>query len=95
MAKVICSLPNASEMINGVAFVSHKLGMISEEIADDVAANFAKIKGYVVADRRGKPVEPATEPGAAGAADANAGGTAPPAGDQGAAGAADAAAKTE
>ncbi|SAK98725.1 hypothetical protein AWB80_07576 [Caballeronia pedi] len=48
MAKVICSLPNASELISGVKFVTHKLGMISEEIEDDVAAMFTSIKGYVL-----------------------------------------------
>lgn len=50
MAKVICKLPNASGLINGVKFVTHKLGMISEEIADDVAAEFTKIEGYVRAE---------------------------------------------
>jgi hypothetical protein len=48
MAKVICTLPNASELISGVKFVAHELGVISEEIADDVAAGFAAIKGYFV-----------------------------------------------
>lgn len=50
MAKVICKLPNASGLISGVKFVTHKLGMISEEIADDVAAEFTKIEGYVRAE---------------------------------------------
>jgi hypothetical protein len=50
MAKVICKLPNASALISGVKFVTHKLGMISEEIADEVAAEFVKIEGYVLAE---------------------------------------------
>lgn len=50
MAKIICKLPNASELINGVKFVTHKLGMVSEEIADEVAAEFVKIEGYVLAE---------------------------------------------
>lgn len=50
MAKIICKLPNASELISGVKFVTHKLGMISEEIADEVAAEFVKIEGYVLAE---------------------------------------------
>lgn len=50
MAKVICTLKTASELINGVKFVTHRDGMISEEISDDVAANFASIPGYVLAD---------------------------------------------
>jgi hypothetical protein len=48
MAKVICSLPNAAEEISGVKFVTHKLGMISEEIEDDVAQMFLRVKGYVL-----------------------------------------------
>ena len=51
MAKVICGLPNASELINGIKFVEHKLGMISEEIEDDVAEAFTRIKGYVLAGK--------------------------------------------
>lgn len=55
MAKVICTLPNASNLINGVKFVEHELGMISEEIEDEVAGAFAAIKGYVLANTSGKP----------------------------------------
>ena len=57
MARVICSLPNASDFINGVRFVSHKAGVISEEINDETAAAFAQIKGYVVADKKGRLVD--------------------------------------
>lgn len=60
--RIICKLPNASELISGVKFASHKLGMISEEIADDVAAAFLSIPGYVVADKRGRPVEDEAAP---------------------------------
>ena len=48
MAKVICKLPNASTLISGIKFVEHKLGMISEEISDEVAERFTGIKGYVL-----------------------------------------------
>lgn len=48
MAKVICTLPNASNLISGVKFIEHKLGMISEEVEDDVAQAFVKIEGYVL-----------------------------------------------
>lgn len=58
MPKVICSLPNASEIINGVRFVTHKLGMISEEVEQDVADFFARITGYSLADKKGRPVDP-------------------------------------
>lgn len=52
MAKVICTSPNASTLISGVRFVEHKLGMISEEIEDAVAAEFTAIKGYVLAEAK-------------------------------------------
>jgi hypothetical protein len=48
MAKVICTLPNASFLINGVKFIEHKLGVISEEIEEEVAAAFTAIKGYKI-----------------------------------------------
>jgi hypothetical protein len=48
MPKVLCKLKNASAKINGVSFVSHKLGMISEEVDDAVAKHFASIPGYEV-----------------------------------------------
>lgn len=58
MAKVICTLPNASDSINGVKF--HPLpdgaGRISDEIPDDVAAGFTEIAGYTL---DGAPTDPA------------------------------------
>jgi hypothetical protein len=45
--KILCKLPNAADVINGVKFFEHKLGMLSEEIEEDVAAVFLKIEGYV------------------------------------------------
>ncbi|WP_175787429.1 hypothetical protein [Burkholderia anthina] len=62
MAKVLCRLPNASEAINGVKFISHKLGMLSEEIDDDVAAVFLKIDGYVKHSATVKQEVPAQAP---------------------------------
>ena len=46
MARVKCTLHNASENINGVAFSADQGAMVSEDIADDVAANFCLIPGY-------------------------------------------------
>ena len=71
MAKVICTLPNASSSISGVKFVSHKNGMISEEVEDEVALHFASINGYQIHDPKagkqtgkgGKVVDPGTQPG--------------------------------
>jgi len=50
MAKVLCRLPNASNNINGVRFVTHRDGMLSEEIEDEVALGFANIRGYEIYD---------------------------------------------
>jgi hypothetical protein len=56
MARVICTLPNASEEISGVKFERHEMGVISENVSDEQAANFASIKGYVLADDDGNPI---------------------------------------
>lgn len=51
MAKVLCTLPNASTEINGIKFVSHKLGMISEEIDDPkVVKDLLTIPGFHLHD---------------------------------------------
>ena len=50
MKIVTCTLPNASTEIDGVKFDESPEGMVSEPVADDVAARFATIKGYAVAD---------------------------------------------
>ncbi|MGH3850417.1 MAG: hypothetical protein ACRDRT_12070 [Pseudonocardiaceae bacterium] len=52
MAQVICTLPNASSLINGVKFIEHEAGVISEEIDDEAAAVFASIKGYIIAGEK-------------------------------------------
>lgn len=46
MARVICTLPNASDLINGVVFVADRGQMLSEDISDEVAAEFCGIEGY-------------------------------------------------
>lgn len=48
MAKVLCTLPNAGRLINGVRFESVPGGMLSENVHDMTAAVFASIKGYSV-----------------------------------------------
>jgi len=50
MAKVLCTLKNASTNINGIKFVTHRDGMISEEIDDEVAKQLATINGYEIHD---------------------------------------------
>lgn len=68
MPKVLCTLPNASAEISGVKFVTHAAGMLSEEISDGQAADFASIPGYEIvgAAPAAAPVPP--EPTAAEAA---------------------------
>lgn len=58
MAKVICTLPNASRRINGVTFSPDRNQMVSEDVSDDVAAHFASIKGYKVMKTPAKPLTP-------------------------------------
>lgn len=57
MFKVICTLPNASDLISGVAFEpAADGGMVSASPVDeDVAARFAMIPGYNVVDLEAAP----------------------------------------
>ena len=64
MPKLICTLPNASAVINGVAFVTHRLGMISEEVGQDAADHFLTVPGYQLADKRGQPAKQPDPPAA-------------------------------
>lgn len=63
MPRILCTLENASTSISGVAFISHKLGMISEEVDAAVAKKFATIKGYSIYDPNAPPAS-AAAPGA-------------------------------
>lgn len=63
MPKVLCKLDNASESINGVRFVAHKKGMISEEISEEQAKRFARIPGYEIVSQ---PSSSQPNPGAGG-----------------------------
>ena len=58
MFNVICTLPNASDNISGVAFEPHEpTGVITVSPVDaTVAARFARIPGYEVVDLDAKPV---------------------------------------
>lgn len=59
MPKVLCTLRNASTLINGVRFASVPDGMMSENISDEAAAAFVAIKGYaLVPVDPPKPVDP-------------------------------------
>lgn len=52
MPKVICTLPNAAAVINGVAFEPHELGLISEDISKEKVEYFLSIPGYVSPDAK-------------------------------------------
>ena len=68
MKKIICDLPNASELINGIQFEPTLDGamMSVEAVSDEIAAQFKGIPGYHFA-----AAEPATSKKAK--ADPNAG----------------------
>lgn len=54
MSFVICTLPNASDLINGIEFEEHKEGKISKAaVPAEVAEVFAQIDGYKVVDAKG------------------------------------------
>lgn len=57
--RVLCSLPNAADEINGVAFTRTDAGMLSADIDEATAAVFLRIPGYTKAadepPRRGRP----------------------------------------
>ena len=55
--KVICTLPNASENINGIEFAKDLDGsMVSVEVLEDaVAAQFQGISGFKVEDTKAQP----------------------------------------
>ncbi len=48
MPKVLCTLPNASTLISGVAFTAHANGMLSEDVSEGVAAEVSAVPGYEV-----------------------------------------------
>lgn len=53
MPYVICTLPNASDEINGIKFEEVGGVMVSVEAVDDDAATvFAGIEGYELADKK-------------------------------------------
>lgn len=64
MPKVHCSLPNASNNINGVKFEPAENGVVSEEVDQATADAFAAIEGYVIVEpaKPAKVEKPATAP---------------------------------
>lgn len=75
---VVCSLPNAGEIINGVKFESGSRGQsFSEPVDEAVAARFAAIPGFTMV-QHGKP---AADKKPAAVKDSESGGTSDEAGD--------------
>jgi hypothetical protein len=68
MPRILCTLPAASALINGIVFVSHRLGMLSEDVPEAIAKKFATIKGYEIYDPNAP--RPGTDPVAAAVLDA-------------------------
>lgn len=57
--KVICTLPNAADRINGVAFSPGDGGMVSEDISQEQGNRFLAIPGYKEVQRKlGRPPKP-------------------------------------
>jgi len=50
MKQVLCTLPNCSEEVSGVAFSRVAGGMLSAPISDAEAVRFCSIPGYVLAE---------------------------------------------
>jgi hypothetical protein len=65
MPKVLCTLPNASDLISGVKFVTHAAGMLSEEISDEVADGFIAVPGYELVGEKKPSAEEADAAAAA------------------------------
>lgn len=68
MPLILCKLPNAAAVINGVEFKKTDAGMLSGEVSDEAAELFAAIPGYEVVQPQGKAkggkAAPAAEPAA-------------------------------
>lgn len=62
--RIICKLPNASELINGVRFFMHEAGMISEQVASEVGDALLAVPGYFL--HQGDAVVPAQASGTTG-----------------------------
>lgn len=55
--QVLCTRPNASTSINGVAFHETDAGMLSDPISQELADMFLGIPGYEVIPVASKPSE--------------------------------------
>lgn len=60
--RVLCTLPNAGDLISGVRFAPGLNGMLSEPVTPEVADLFLRVGGYRVAPEPDQIVDPAPEP---------------------------------
>lgn len=66
MPKVLCTLPNASDRINGVKFtIIEGVGRVSDEIGAEAAELFLSIPGYELVSNDAGQQEPVKDPSAA------------------------------
>lgn len=56
--RVLCTLKNASENINGVAFEAVPGGMLSEPVDAATGAHFLRIPGYAAWAEPAEPAKP-------------------------------------
>lgn len=59
--RVLCTLPNAGDLISGVRFEPGPAGMVSEPVTSDVAAQFLRVDGYRVSPEPDQSVDPVPE----------------------------------
>ena len=59
--RVLCTLPNAGDLISGVRFEPGLNGMLSEPVTPDVAALFLRVDGYRVSPEPDQVVDPVPE----------------------------------
>ena len=52
MPQVICTLPNAADVISGYKFSKHAEGKISEDLPAEVANRLSLIAGYKLVDAK-------------------------------------------
>lgn len=57
MPRLICTLENASEVINGIRFAADRGQMVSDEVPDDVAEAMATIPGYTILRPPAPPIK--------------------------------------
>lgn len=64
--RVLCTLPNAAAVINGVNFEPVDAGMLSEDVPAEVAAHFLSIPGYRQPKKKEAPPVPSADPASEG-----------------------------